>query len=215
MKQSVGVIDCGVGNLFSVESALKSLRCNTVFAQSPEQLEGLDKVILPGVGAFPAGMAQLNKRGFTPWLRDYAGRGGHLLGICLGMQLLLKTGYEGERCDGVGLIDGEVVNLVPTAQCRVPHMGWNDVFGGDMADMPIFSGIEPHSAFYFVHSYYASLSANASESVATVYTDYCEREIVVGYQKDNVFGVQFHPEKSQKVGIKLLKNFLGYSAEAV
>ena len=209
MSKTVGLIGCGAGNLFSVENTLRGLDCDVLVAQYPEQLNAVDKVILPGVGAFQASMTMLNEQGFSDWIRDYAQSGGHLLGICLGMQLLLSSGQEGGECQGLGLIEGEVAPLLATADCRVPHMGWNEVFGNAMPSMPLFKGVVEHSTFYFVHSYYACIR----EPIDIVYTDYSGIHITAGYQKGNIFGTQFHPEKSQKMGVQLLRNFIACDAD--
>ena len=205
----VGLIDCGNGNLFSVENALRGLGCDVVIAREPEQLSQVDKVILPGVGAFHASMNLLDEKGFSDWIREYASAGGHLLGICLGMQLMLTVGYEGGDCRGLGLVEGEVIPLVATDHYRVPHMGWNDVLGNDMQTMDLFEGVIPGSSFYFVHSFYACVS----ESIGVAYVNYCDRNIVAAYQKGTIFGTQFHPEKSQKMGLQLLRNFIAFNSK--
>ena len=207
MKIKVGLIDYGAGNLYSVENALSGLKCDVVIASKPEMLEGVDKVILPGVGAFPDGIKNLNNLGFSDYIKEYVSTGGSLLGICLGMQLLLAIGNEGERTNGLGLVDGSVEPIIASKNCRVPHMGWNDI-EGEQEKILLFDGIDTRAAFYFVHSFHAVLS----EDVHAVYTSYCDKKFVAAYQKDNLYGVQFHPEKSQKVGIKLLDNFIWHGS---
>jgi len=204
MKPIVGVIDYGAGNIFSVGNALRGLGCNIVIATEPEMLKGVDKVILPGVGSFPDGMSKLVTLGFSSYLREYVNSGSPLLGICLGMQLLLSKGSEGRETEGLGLITGSVEKLVSTKNCRVPHIGWNDIYGDELKSMELFGNIEIGSSFYFVHSYHVV----PSDNLKVVYTNYCDQSVVASYQKENVYGAQFHPEKSQKVGVKLLKNFV-------
>lgn len=204
MKPTVGLIDYGAGNLFSVKNALRSLKCNVVTATHPEMLEGIDRVILPGVGAFPDGIKSLRELGFNTYLVEYVASGGYLLGICLGMQLMLSVGHEGETAKGLGLVEGEVKPLVPSFECRVPHIGWNDIYGNQMCEIDLFDNVEAHSSYYFVHSYHAV----PLENIKVVFTDFCGERIVAAYQKNNLFGVQFHPEKSQKVGVRMLNNFI-------
>jgi glutamine amidotransferase len=135
---------------------------------------------------------------------DYARKGKPILGICLGMQVLLGEGWEDGREEGIGLIDGSVKRINVKKEVRLPHMGWNDVYGCDLNELRLFSGIRSNSDFYFVHSY----EANLTENISVLYTNYGGKRIVAAYQKENIFGVQFHPEKSQKVGSKLLSNFV-------
>lgn len=205
-KPTIGVIDYGVGNLFSVQNALRGLRCSIVMARDPGDLDGVRRVILPGVGAFKEGMDKLHSTGFVEYIHSHVEGGGHLLGICLGMQLLLSYGEEGGRTEGLGLVAGGVKKMSPSVAegCRIPHIGWNDVYGESFEDIELFKDIEQGSSFYFVHSY----QAVPEEEVDIVYTDFCGKDIVAGFRKDKTYGMQFHPEKSQTVGLKLLKNFL-------
>ncbi len=205
-KPTVGVIDYGVGNLFSVQNALKGLQCDVVMAGNPGDLEGVEKIILPGVGAFKEGMEKLYSTGFAQFIRAHVENGGYLLGICLGMQLLLTYGEEGGRTDGLGLVSGGVKRLDASVAdgCRIPHIGWNEVYGEGFDFIELFDGIEQGSSFYFVHSY----QAVPKEEIDIVYTDFCGTDIVAGFRKDKIYGMQFHPEKSQTVGLKMLNNFL-------
>lgn len=204
MKPTIGIIDYGLGNIFSVENALRSLSCDIVTADDPEKLKGLQKIILPGVGSFADGMNGLNSLGFTEFLHDFVSDGGYLLGICLGMQLLMPDGKEGGVSKGLGFVEGEIEPIEPSGSCRVPHIGWNDIYGDDMDSMSLFENIKPGSSYYFVHSYHVL----PGQDIRTAYTEHCDRRIVAALQKDNVFGVQFHPEKSQQAGVTLLNNFL-------
>jgi len=208
MKPLIGLIDCGAGNIFSVENALRGIDCDVIVATNPEMLVGIDKLILPGVGAFPDGMEKLNSLGFSNYLGEYVNSGKHLLGICLGMQLLLSIGKEGQTTKGLDFISGSVEPLRPTNNYRVPHIGWNNIYSKEIKKLSLFDGIEQGSSFYFVHSYHVV----PSEDVQVVYINYCDQNIVAAYQKDNLHGVQFHPEKSQKVGIRLLRNFVELEA---
>ena len=160
-------------------------------------------IILPGVGAFPDGMAHLRDRGFDQALREHTAQGIPLLGICLGMQLLAERGWEVRETAGLGLIPGEVRRLEPSnGDTRIPHVGWNQV--AFARNCPLFEGIQPGTDFYFVHSYYLDC-ADAEAIVGR--TAYCGG-FTSAVARANVFGVQFHPEKSQKRGFQVLKNFL-------
>ncbi|MDH5325765.1 MAG: imidazole glycerol phosphate synthase subunit HisH [Gammaproteobacteria bacterium] len=201
---SVGVIDYGVGNIFSIVNALQALDCNVVVATKPHELVGIDRIVLPGVGAYPKGMKNLNSLGFSEHVKSHVDQGGLLLGICLGMQLALSEGYEDGRTSGLDLVQGNVVPLESSGKCRVPHMGWNNMEGFNGLEQTLFEGVELGSSFYFVHSYHSVVR----EDVQCSYVRFCNKNIVAAFQKKNVFGVQFHPEKSQKAGLKLLKNFV-------
>lgn len=204
MGKIVGIVDYGVGNLFSVGNAVQSLSCEKIISGSPDQLSEVDCIIFPGVGAFDDGMEKLRKRGLDRFLIEYAESGKPILGICLGMQLLLSEGSEGGVSKGLNLIEGSVMKLPYATGCKIPHIGWNDVFGESMSVNPVFSGVEQNTSFYFVHSYHVLPDAD----ISLVYTDFYGQDIVAGFHADNLYGVQFHPEKSQKAGMQLLNNFI-------
>ena len=196
----IAVVDSGVANLRSVSNALNHLGISHKIAHSPDDLHGADKIILPGVGAFAAGMEQLRKREFVEPLREYARQGTPILGICLGMHLLFDCSEEMGNHEGLGLLRGNVVRL-PGGGPKVPHMGWNqlqhDGKSALLRDVPV------GGYAYFVHSYYAQ---TASPDMIVASTEYgIDFPAVVG--QDNVFGAQFHPEKSQQTGLRLLTNF--------
>ena len=203
MGDSTVVIDYGCGNLFSVENAVKKITRNFCVTSNAEVIFEAQKLILPGVGSFRIAMENLESLGLVSVIRECANKGTPILGICLGMQLLLSKGYEHGETDGLNLVHGEVIPFIPTKSDRVPHIGWNDIFSGD--DKPLYlEGIEDGTSFYFVHSYYCDLK----EDCRHIKTHYCDQDVVVGVQKENVMGVQFHPEKSQDAGLNLLKNFI-------
>ncbi|MBN2311725.1 MAG: imidazole glycerol phosphate synthase subunit HisH [Candidatus Hydrogenedentes bacterium] len=201
---TVAIIDYGMGNLDSVARAVEECGAHPMVAERASALAEADRIILPGVGAFGDGMRELAARSFDQALRDEVlGNGIPLLGICLGMQLLADTGFEGGETPGLGFIAGEVVRLEPdTPGTRIPHVGWNEV----EASRPcaLFEGVASGTDFYFVHSYHFRCADSAD---AAACTPYCGG-FVSCVHRGPVFGVQFHPEKSQKPGLRLLSNFL-------
>ncbi|MCC7209793.1 MAG: imidazole glycerol phosphate synthase subunit HisH [Anaerolineae bacterium] len=198
------VIDSGVANLRSVVNALHHLGAQPHIAQTPADLDGASRIILPGVGAFEAGMAKLREGGFVGPIRAAAERGIPLLGICLGMQMLFEASEEMGEHEGLGLIPGRVVRFLAGGP-KVPHMGWNQLEhtpGG--AASPLLQGIPSGWYAYFVHSYYADTPPEFALSC-------CEYGLAFPavVARGNVYGAQFHPEKSQRTGLTLLSNFLG------
>lgn len=204
----VAIINYGMGNLGSVRRAFEEIGAEAVIANHPSTLYEVDRVILPGVGSFAEGMAHLNRGGWVSAIHDVVTQQNKpLLGICLGMQMLADKSDEGGETKGLGLISGEVkrISLLGCEQ-RIPHMGWNEV--NYKTEDVVFNGIPQSSDFYFVHSY-AFVPSHLQDLIAVV--DYgCELTAVV--RNKNVFGCQFHPEKSSKVGRQMLKNFMSYSA---
>jgi glutamine amidotransferase len=197
----IAMVDYGAGNLRSVRNALVHLGANVVTVDRPEQLKDAEKIVLPGVGAFGAGMKALRESGFVEPIVEAADKGISLIGICLGMQYLFETSEEMGQHEGLGLLKGRVVKF-PESTPLIPHIGWNQLNFKKSA--PFLSGVEDGSYAYFVHSYYVE-PADAEDILAT--TDYgLEYTSVVG--RGNVFGIQCHPEKSQSVGLQILKNFV-------
>ena len=196
----IGIIDYGAGNLFSLKNALDFLGLSSMITSSIEEIRNADKLILPGVGAFPDAMRMLEGTGLTQTIVEEAKKK-PLLGICLGMQILFEWGYEFEKVRGLGLIPGEVNHIVAPG-FKIPHMGWSDVKIENQC--AISDGIKVGDRFYFVHSY----KAVTEKQYVSVYTEY--GEYIPGLVfKDKVYGTQFHPEKSGEIGLKLLKNFGG------
>ena len=200
---TVSVVDYGMGNLDSVRRALEECGARANIIADPKGLDGADRIVLPGVGAFAQGMTNLRARGFEEPLRDLVIQGGvPTLGICLGMQLLATRGIESGESRGLGWIPGDVVRLEPGLGERVPHVGWNDVDA--QVCHPLLEGLPNHPNFYFVHSYHLRC---ASDADVIAKTPYCGGfASVVGHGR--LVGVQFHPEKSQKTGFALIRNFL-------
>lgn len=199
----LAVIDYGAGNLRSVMHALHHLNAEAVvLVQHPEQLKGAHKIILPGVGAFGAGMAILHQRELVQPIREAVASGIPYLGICLGMQFLFEHSDEMGNHKGLGILEGHVTRFPPFEDLKVPHMGWNRL----NANKPsaLLDNFTEASYAYFVHSYYC-VPQNPQDALITVEYGI---SFTAAVQRDNVYGVQFHPEKSQRVGLQLLTNFL-------
>ena len=199
----IAIVDYGVGNLFSLKSSFAAIGAEVVVTADPAVLTAADKIILPGVGAFEDAANKLRETGMADLLKKLAAEDKPLMGICLGMQLLFKKSYEYGCHEGLGLIPGSVrpiADVAPKA-LKIPHIGWNALkFQGES---PLFSGIQDGDCVYFVHSFYAT---DCDSSVIAT----CEygAELTAAVAKGNVYGCQFHPEKSGKVGLAILKAFV-------
>lgn len=197
----IAIIDYGAGNLRSVRNALTHLGADVITLDKPDGLERADKIVLPGVGAFGAGMAALRAAGFEEPLKEAVAAGVPLIGICLGMQYLFESSDEMGLHQGLGLLPGRVTRF-PADGPKVPHIGWNQLH--IRREHPLLAGVEDGAYAYFVHSYYVD-AGNPDDVLAT--TDYgIEYASVVA--RGNLFGIQPHPEKSQAVGLRILKNFV-------
>jgi glutamine amidotransferase len=203
----IAIVDYGMGNLLSVFNALQMLGAPAQICADPEALPHADRIILPGVGAFPDCMKQLTQRGFGAALDDAVRRRGRpLCGICLGMQALARTSSEGGLHCGLGWIEADVVRLTPAvAGLRVPQIGWNEV--RHRPGSPLFAGLPARCEFYFVHSFW--MKCDREEDVEAT-CDY-GGTITAAVRKDNIFATQFHPEKSQDHGLQVLENFLRWN----
>jgi glutamine amidotransferase len=200
--KDVILIDAGTGNLRSVQKALESVGANVFRTDQPQKVLSGRRVVLPGVGAFGDFMSGLRAHGLEDVLRDIAKRGTPLLGICVGMQALFEVGEEMGAHAGLGLLAGKVTRFAESLSVKIPHTGWNQFEVQD--DSCLFNGINSGMYVYFNHSYYCEVW-DSSDVMAT--TDYGIK-YACAVQRENVFGVQFHPEKSQAVGLRILKNFL-------
>lgn len=204
---SVGIIDYGMSNIDSVARAVSECGGTPVILSDPEKLDSVAAYILPGVGAFAEGMHHLRTRGFVDALfAEVAGNRIPVLGICLGMQLFAQRGFEGSDIGsaGLSLIRGDVRRL--PADERVPHVGWNEVYRRpkNLAADALFAGLEDGRDFYFVHSYCVIPNEDADWAAETPYGNgFCS-----ALARDHVWGVQFHPEKSQQAGFQILRNFI-------
>ncbi|MDR4985526.1 MULTISPECIES: imidazole glycerol phosphate synthase subunit HisH [Bacillus cereus group] len=196
----IAIIDYGMGNIRSVEQALKYVGAEYIVTDDTEEILRSDGVILPGVGAFPKAMDVLEEKDLSCVLKEVGGSGKPLLGICLGMQLLFEKSEELKDCNGLNLLPGVVRKLkVPY---KIPHMGWNEL--KKEREIPLWNGIEDGSFVYYVHSYYAE----CPNEILCGASDYGVR--VPGFvAKGNIFGAQFHPEKSGEIGMQIFKNFKG------
>ena len=201
----IAIIDYGMGNLQSIKNAFELLGEEVKIVTDPNDLRKAAAIVLPGVGAFGDGMKNLRERGFLPALQEEVIKEKKLyLGICLGLQFLAKTSEEHGMHAGLGWIDGEVKRIRPkTPGFKIPHIGWNEAISS--GKNILFEGLERKETFYFVHSYTLSLSPPEAEIVTS--TCWHGAEIVASIHKENIFGVQFHPEKSQGAGLKVLENF--------
>ena len=203
--RNVAIVDYGVGNLDSVRRAVEECGGRPMLVDRAEGLRSADRIILPGVGAFASGMANLQERGLDEALREEVlGNGVLFLGLCLGMQLLATSGWEGgTETKGLQWIEGEVRRLTPPDPAvRIPHVGWNEV--RFVRPSALFREVPEGRDFYFVHSYHM-VCANPRDIVAE--TPYGS-PFVSAVAKNNIYGVQFHPEKSQRVGFKVIRNFV-------
>ena len=203
----IAIVDYGMGNLRSVQKGLQKVGGNAEIVSRPEAIADADSVVLPGVGAFADAIERIRSTGLDVALLESITQGKPFLGICLGYQLLFDTSFENGQYDGLGIFSGNVVRfdftgLKDNTGLKIPHMGWNQI--NPVPTCPLFESIPDNSYVYFVHSYHPDSTDN---KVIAATTDY-------GYtfpsavHRDNIYAVQFHPEKSQKIGLQMLKNFV-------
>lgn len=204
------IVDYGLGNLFSIRNAIAHLGGEVEFSADPEVVRNADRVVLPGVGAFGEGMTQLTKRDLVPAISDFVSTGRPLIGICLGMQLLMSESEELGLHQGLGLVQGRVVQFTLPAnngdRYKVPHIGWNRmerVLDGNCGS--ILNDVPDDFFMYFVHSYYVTLD---DTSDCLTVTDYGQDRFCSSLQHDNVIGFQGHPERSGEMGLSILTSFL-------
>jgi glutamine amidotransferase len=197
----IAVIDYQMGNLRSVQKALERVGHEAVVTSDSEVVERADKVVLPGVGAFEDAIAELRRRNLVQPIKEAIDCGKPFLGICLGLQLLFDVSYEGGQHEGLGVLRGEVVRFDLPPEYKVPHMGWNEA--KILRPAPMLAGIPQGSHFYFVHSYYVKPQDPELTAITVEYG----HPFCAAVWRDNLFATQFHPEKSQSNGLRLLKNF--------
>ncbi len=200
----IGIVDYNMGNLASVINAFEMVGADIVVESDPIKLKEYDKLILPGVGAFGDAMEHLKENGMDEAIKEYAKSGKPLLGICLGMQLLFENSQEFGSHEGLGLIEGEVVAFDESKfdhKLKVPHMGWNEMFKQN--DISLFEGLSDEFYLYFVHSFHAV--CDDKYAIGKTYYGY---EFVSAVNKNNIYGIQPHPEKSHENGLKIIENFI-------
>ena len=202
--QSVVIVDYGMANLRSVQKALEKVGCAADITGDPNRVAAADKVVLPGVGAFRDAIAKINETGLAAPLLDHVRRGKPFFGICLGLQLLFTRSHEDGEHRGLDYFRGDVVRFADGPGLKVPHMGWNQLRVRRPA--PPLEGFPPGGSVYFVHSYYA---APRDESLVAAEADY-PAPFAAAVRRDNVFATQFHPEKSQRVGLEMLRRFVAW-----
>jgi len=203
LAPKVVIVDYGMGNIRSLSAAVDHLGHDVVVSGEPGDIASADTVLLPGVGSFPSAMSIIEARGLSQALRDAISRGNSkILGICLGMQLLMDSSDEGQGAAGLGLVEGSVERFSSKRDLPVPHIGFNSVRAP--AESILFGGLGAETDFYFVHSY----RAVAAGAEALVATSHYGEGFVAAIEYGNVYGTQFHPEKSQTNGLRLLANFL-------
>ena len=197
----IAIIDYGMGNLRSVQKGFEHVGQKAVITSRAAELAQAAKVVLPGVGAFQDAMTELRRLELVEPIRAAVASGKPFLGICLGLQLLFDTSYEDGRHEGLGILAGEVVRFDVPPPLKVPHMGWNELLVRRPA--PIFAGLREGAHMYFIHSYYV---VPRDKSVIAAETNY-PGPFTAAVWRDNLFATQFHPEKSQTDGLRILKNF--------
>ena len=199
----LAILDYDMANLRSVQKAFEHVGAQARIISHPEEVESADKLVLPGVGAFKDAVATLRSRHLVEPIVAHVNAGKPLLGICLGLQMLFDVGYEDGEHQGLGILPGKCIrfDVDATQHLKVPHMGWNQIHIEQ--DAPLFGGIEQDASVYFVHSYHV---VPADDSVVATTTDY-GGPFVSSIWRDNLMATQFHPEKSQKVGLHILENF--------
>ena len=199
----IAIIDYGVGNLFSLKCSFQSIGADICVTSDPEVIASADRIILPGVGAFEDAARKLRESGLDKVIKKECANGKPLLGICLGMQLLFERSFEYGEHEGLGLIKGSIRPIIDDidADLKIQHIGWNALHFGDSKD-ELFKYLNEGDFVYFVHSYYG---ADCEESVIAT-TEY-SAELTAAVRNKNVCGVQFHPEKSERVGLSILKAF--------
>jgi glutamine amidotransferase len=209
LKKEIAIIDYGRSNLFSIKNALNCLGVEYLVATDLSDLEHVNKIILPGVGAFGQCIKEIKKRKIDKYIASHINSGKPLLGICVGMQILFSKGVEFGTHEGLNVIEGDVLSLkeefsTKSHRVKTPNIGWYKLNFEHGRERNLFHDISPHEKFYFIHSYFCSPMQNANK---LAYIKCYDTEVVAVVSSGNVYGVQFHPEKSGKAGLKFLQNF--------
>ena len=205
----IGIIDYGMGNILSVRHALEMVGGDVKVCSKPNDLRGIDRIVLPGVGAFRDCMANLNTAGFIEALEQVVFHENKpILGICLGMQAMARRSFEGGQFQGLGWIEADVIPIQPSnGTLRVPHMGWNNIRYRE--ESPLFSGLPDAPDVYFVHSFHMICDDELLVEAVCTYGG----KVIAAVRKNNIYATQFHPEKSQDYGLKILENFISWNPE--
>lgn len=200
----IALLDYGAGNLRSVEKALRYVGSDVELMQTPDRVKDADAVVLPGVGAFDDCINAMRRQELFNAAKEFANSGRPFLGICVGYQAIFERSDEFNSCaSGLGIFKGSVIRFPDSQGLKIPQIGWNQI-DIKQPECPIYKDVDSGSHVYFVHSFYPELE---DESIAATYTDYGVN-FVSSIWKDNIFATQFHPEKSQRVGLKILENFV-------
>ena len=209
MIKNIAVVNYGTGNVKSIVAALRKLSFNVNYTDDKSKILAADAIVLPGVGAFKYGMENLNKKGLTDTLKNFAESNRKILGICLGMQLLAEEGHEFGVHKGLGLVDGKVISLknfvTESVKLSLPHVGWNTIINADSSEYLSIGISENKPLYYFLHSYALETSVKKNVLAYTEYSDIIFPSVI---KKNNIIGIQFHPEKSGDIGLNLLKKVL-------
>ena len=205
-KKTIGILNYGIGNILSVSNAFEKLDCKYELISNPNEIKNFEKIVLIGVGSFSACIDTLRIKNFLKNIKDFISADGYFLGICVGMQILMDFGTENKVTEGLGLIKGSVEKMSGSKNCPLPHIGWNEI-DFISPNFKLFDDVQTKSSLYFLHSYKVNLKEQNLQ-IATV--QYGTNKIVAALKKKNVFGVQFHPEKSQMIGMKIIKNFVNF-----
>lgn len=211
-QKNIAIIDYGVGNLHSLFKAFDYFGHNIFITEDTDKINGADAVVLPGVGAFKSGMNGLKMRELIETVKNFVNTGKPMLGICLGAQLMLSKGYEFGKFEGLDIIPGKVIKF-PKLKEKIPHIGWNEIYKKQQEtsnkrqgwEGTILDSIKENSDVYFVHSYI--LQPDNKEYILSI-SKYGSYEFCSAIRKNNVYGCQFHPEKSGEIGLKIIKNFI-------
>lgn len=200
----IAIIDYDAGNLKSVEKAIRYLGEDCIVTRQPQEIRNADRVILPGVGAFADAMEKLRKYNLIEVIHEVVDKKTPFLGICLGMQLLFDSSEEGGNIEGLGLLPGKIKKFQPQEGYKIPHMGWNSLSIREGASL--YRGIPQNAYVYFVHSYYSQAQREEDVAASAEYITHIHASV----ERENIFGCQFHPEKSGDIGLRILKNFCEY-----
>jgi glutamine amidotransferase len=202
MATKVAIIDYDVGNIFSVEQACRKVGFDCVVTSEPDAIGSADAIILPGVGAFGDAMTRLRERGLAGAVTAFAGSGRPTLGICLGMQLMMQSSEEFGAHEGLGLVEGSVLRFPDLPGVKIPQIQWNEVRFAE--NSRLFAGMASGAAMYFLHSYYV---APAAADLLQATANYAGLDYCCALERDNIFAVQFHPERSGEQGLEVFRNF--------